>query len=397
MTNFLELFRFVYKNLIEKKGRTFLTISGIIIGVFIFTFFIFISTGLKAAVYNQFSFSGFNVITVSSLEGSDDDGPTGEGLDDSDILKIKRYISNYNYISPSLFYSTVFEYKNEKENIFSLGYPKEDWDEVSKDFDFKIGEGRFLRENDKSKIVLGYKTAKTFNEENPLKVGQNLKTDGKSYKIVGILEERGDLFIDASLYINQEDLIELTGQEDYSSIRISYKEGADVMAQKEFLEEKLNRDENIYEFSTPNETIKQLNSILDVLLFVILAIAMISLLVGGINVMNTIYSNVMERLSQIATMKAIGATNLDIFKIFLIESFLLGFIGSLLGFLIAFTLAQILFYFIRTFFGYDLPLSFDYIFLTQTLLISSIFTMIFGTYPAVKAAKTNSSKNLNDD
>ncbi|MEC8339841.1 MAG: FtsX-like permease family protein, partial [Nanoarchaeota archaeon] len=123
----------------------------------------------------------------------------------------------------------------------------------------------------------------------------------------------------------------------------------------------------------------------------------IALLVGGINVMNTMYSNVLERVQEISAMKALGATNGDILTIFLVESSILGFFGALIGFIGAFGLAKGLSYLITNFAGYNVPINFSLNMFLAILLITTFFAMLFGTYPAWRGAKVNPADNLRDE
>lgn len=126
-------------------------------------------------------------------------------------------------------------------------------------------------------------------------------------------------------------------------------------------------------------------------------VSSVALVVGGINVMNTMYSNVLERLNEISVMKAIGATNADIRNIFLVESSILGFLGATAGFLFAYSLAKVLSLVIINFAKFNVPVYFEVSFFFQVILIAAFFAMLFGTYPAIRAARTNPADNLRDE
>jgi putative ABC transport system permease protein len=385
--------------MIEKKKRIFLTISGIIIGIFTFTFFIFLSQGLSNAITEQFSSFGLNVLVVRPYDAGNGGPPTGSGLDDTHISKIKQVIRGYKYVAPAIFTSQLYEAGREKAVVTSLAYPDEYWKDVFEDLGAEIQEGRFLRQGDRNVVLLGAKTAREAFNNKQITVGSSLKIGDRSFRVIGILKERGDLFVDNALLMPFKDIKEVSNQETYSVIRISFYQDVDLETQQEAILRKLNPNnkEKVVSISSPQQAIDQFNSILGVLTMIIGFVSGIALLVGGINVMNTMYSSVLERINEISVFKAIGSTNGNILKLFLVESGILGFLGGLIGFLGAFSLAKYLSYIIITIAKYNVPVYWDTSFFIEVLLVTTIAAMIFGTYPAARAAKINPSDNLRDE
>lgn len=400
MINIIEAIKFVFSYMKEKKGRTILTISGIIIGIFTFTFFIFAAQGLSNAITEQFSSFGLNVLGVSSAENSQNRGPPGGGgITDTDIARITQVIRDYKYITPQIFYSDQYEFGRERAIILAAAFPDEYLNLVYNDLELKIEEGRLLRPGDRSSVVLGAKAVESFGSDNPLRIGNSIRVNQTSFRVVGILKERGDLFLDNTMFMSFGDIQRLSNLDTYTSVRISFYENADLNFMKKRIEERLNpnpRFQNVI-VTSPQQAIDQFNQIIGVLQLIIGFISSIALMVGGINVMNTMYSNILERINEISVMKALGATNSDIRNLFLIESSVLGLIGATIGFLLSFTLAKILSYLITTYAGYNLPINFNLTFFLLVIGITSLFSMIFGTYPAIKAANINPSDNLRDD
>lgn len=400
MVNFNDLLRFVFNNMYEKRKRVFLTISGIIIGIFTFTFFIFASQGLSNTISGQFSSLGVNALVVQPYGAPGGGPPNGfGGLDDTDIEKIKQVIRNYDYITPVIFHSDQYEYNRKKEVILSVSYPDEIWDELGRDLGLNIAEGRMIRPGDSSVVVVGAKAREVFDEDNPLEVGSSIKVGDKKFRVIGLIEERGDLFIDSSMLMGFEDIKDLSGQDTYSGIRINFLEGTDFELMQENIERKLNPNskEKRIQINSPKQAIEQFNSIIGVLQMIIGFVSSIALVVGGINVMNTMYSNILERVNEISVMKALGGTNSDILYLFLIESSFLGFFGALIGFFLSYGLAELLSYLITNFAGYNVPVNFDWTFFILVMVITSLFAMLFGTYPAVRASKVNPADNLRDE
>lgn len=393
-----DIIKFVYRNMKEKKSRVFLTISGIIIGIFTFSLILLSSGGIENAIVGQFSAFGLDVIVVQPYDAPGGGPPSGSGLDDTDIAKIEQVVREYKYIAPVIFHTTQFEYNREKIPIVTLAYPDEYWPETFEDIGAIVEEGRNLRAGDRGVIVLGYKTAKdTFEKE--VDLGSSLKFEGRNYRVVGILESRGDLFVDNSVLMPFDDIKEVSGQDTYSGIRISFIEGADIDRYQEAILRKLNpnsKEKNV-QLSTPSQAIDQFGSLILMIQVVLGMFSGFVLVVGGINVMNTLYSSILERINEISVIKALGGTNRDVMVLFLAESGVLGIIGAVIGFLLAYILAETLSYLITTYAGFNVPVYFEVGTFIWVVLGTTFFSMVFGTYPAVKAAKVNPADNLRDE
>lgn len=396
-----DLYLLVYKNIFEKKKRTFLTISGIIIGIFTFTFFIFVSQGLSNAISEQFSSLGVNVLVVQPAN-SGQGGPSGitSSLTDTDKNKIKQVVRGYDYITGQIFYSGQYEFSREKSVITTISFENENLEKVQSDLTIEAESGRVLKSSDVGSVYLGYKAANEGFEDKTVTVGTSLKIDGKSFRVIGIGKEKGDLFLDNSILMNIKDVRELAdlANNEFTVIRVSLLEDVDADLMQAKIETKLNpnNDEKTVEVTSPKQAIEQFDQILGVLNLIIGFVSSIALFVGGINVMNTMYSNIIERVNEISVMKALGATSSDIRNIFLVESSALGLFGAFVGFFLSFGLAKLLGNYLTTI-GYNVPIYFEFDFFIKIILITAIFTMLFGTYPALKAAAINPADNLRDE
>ena len=137
--------------MLGSKKRVFLTISGIIIGIFVFSFFLFASSAIEDAVNQQFSSLGLNVLFVQSIESQGGGPPSGSGLTNSDVLKIKQVTSGVKYVAPQIFFSDAqYEFGREKEYITTLGIEDKNLENVQNDLGIKIEAGRQLRAKDRS-------------------------------------------------------------------------------------------------------------------------------------------------------------------------------------------------------------------------------------------------------
>lgn len=398
MISIIDSIKLVLKTMIEKKGRVFLTISGIIIGIFTFTFFIFLSQGLTNAISEQFSSFGVNVLGINPANAGGGGPPTGEGLTDTDVAKVKQVAKDFKYVAPFIFYQGFYEFSREGAVIVTVSYEDSFWEDVGEDLGIEIEKGRNIKAGDSGVVVIGAKTAQNaFSRE--LDVGYSVEVEGRSFRIVGIIKERGDLFIDNSMLMPFDDVQEISGQDTYSGIRASFLEGADLEANREAILRRLNPngEEERVRITSPEQVIEQVGNILGVLTLIISFVSSVALLVGGINVMNTMYSNVIERINEISVMKAMGATNRDVLVLFLMESSMLGFIGALIGFFMSYGVAEALSYFITNYLGYNVPVYFDFLFFIQVMIVTIFFAVLFGTYPATRAAYVDPADNLRDE
>ena len=142
-----------------------------------------------------------------------------------------------------------------------------------------------------------------------------------------------------------------------------------------------------FEVRTPEQILNQFSLILGVVQFILIGIAAISLVVGGIGIMNSMYTSVLERTKDIGIMKSIGATNLSILSIFLLESAILGFIGGIVGITIGSALAVIVDVIAKQAGFSILKITVDYKIILLGLFFAIIVGSISGVLPAYRASK----------
>ena len=354
--------------------------------------------GLSNAITEQFESLGVNVLTVNPAGAQA--GPSGgEGLTDTDIARIEQVVTGVNYIASSISTSANFELGNEEENFFALGYSEENLRDVFRDLGVEAEQGRLLEQRDRGAILVGAGVANQGYQDQEIQLGNVMRVDDRSFRVIGIMEEQGDFFVDNSIFMPIRDVELISGQSTYGEIRVSFREGTDLEEMQERIENQLNPnpDEPEVDVISPQQVIDQLNEIVGVLTMVIAFVSSIALLVGGVNVMNTIHASVIERSKEISVMKAIGATNLDIKKIFFVESALYGLVGSTVGFLLSFGVAKLISVFIDVFTSFSVPVYFDYSLFIGVVLFTTVLTVIFGLYPASQSAKVKPIDNLNEE
>ena len=204
------------------------------------------------------------------------------------------------------------------------------------------------------------------------------------------MEEIGNSQDDNSINIDFDTFREIFDAEDrVDAITATAKPGLDMDALKEKTERKLERargDEN-FQVMTSANILEQVNSILGIVQFVLIGIAGISLLVGGIGIMNSMYTSVLERTKEIGIMKSVGARNSDILLIFLVESGFIGLIGGIFGVLLGTGMALAVGAIAKQAGFALLKIVIDYKILLFGLSFAFVLGMISGALPAYRASK----------
>lgn len=384
MKNLIFILKSAVDDFSRNKMRTFLTSLGILIGVFSVVVLIALGLGLKKYISDQFESMGKDTLFMVPgrvLSGGGFSGSaasfTGQ-FDNRDLEKLRR-INNVIGVAPIALKSTKIR-----------GLLKEDFADImfssESIFDmmgFEAEAGRFFDKTDVSKkskaVVAGSKIATDFYGSPEEAVGKKITIDDVKFTIIGTIKSKGGEY-DSYLYGPYT-----TGfifNPDKKFFRLSAKiENENYVPQvkedikKEFLKR---YEEEEFSIVEPTELLSAITSIFSVLNLILVAIAAISLIVGGIGIMNIMYVTVSDRIKEIGIRRAIGARKTDILSQFLAEAVLLSSIGGILGL----GLAYLAVFAVQNFF----PAYIDLISVILALGISSAIGITFGVFPARKAA-----------
>ena len=224
----------------------------------------------------------------------------------------------------------------------------------------------------------------------PIGVRNKIKIRGYDFKVIGIMEEIGNSQDDNAINIDTDTYRIIFDEPDkVDAMMVQAKPGQDMDALKTKVERRLKkaRDDENYQVMTAAQIGEQINSILGIIQVVLVGIAAISLLVGSIGIMNSMYTSVLERTKEIGIMKSIGARNSDILKLFLIESAIIGFIGGIFGVLMGSGIAWLV-GFIADQAGFGLlKVTMDWKVMLTGLLFAISLGMVSGLMPAKQASK----------
>lgn len=395
-----DLFSEIYIAITSNKARTSLTILGIVIGIASVIVMIAIGNGSQKAIQASIQSIGSNLLTIQpgrqrDFGGGVRSGGSAQSLTMEDVEAIKKEIANVTFIAPTISGNKqiIANGKNIQTSITGI---TESYAQVN---NVEIEEGFFIGEDQNSKlskvVVIGSEIkTQLFGENSKSVVGEKIRIGGLSFTIIGVTKSKG-----SGGFGNRDEVVYMplttfqqyfAGNKYLSSIGITIKEESQMTtAEKEIetllLKKHKIKDKENADFSIRNQAdiIEMTSSITKALTILLGAVAGISLVVGGIGIMNMMLTNVTERTREIGLRKSIGASQKDIRQQFLFESIALTFIGGMIGIFLGLTIALALNYFKITtteVSSFSIILSFS---------VSTIIGIVFGYYPARKAAKLN--------
>jgi len=381
-----EYFLLAINSITHRKLRSWLTIIGIIIGVAAIISLITISRGLENTIETQFEQFGTNRILISS-KGFQGPGTASGGLTSKDVDTIKK-ISGFKYVVPGIFKSAEVKYNKEVGFTQIAALPAEDYEQFLSDANIGLEQGRSIKSNDKFSAVIGIRVAKEmFSKE--LRIGSKIEINKQEFKIVGILKEIGNSQDDNQINIPLETAREIFNEPNQVDVIIAQtKPGVGIPSLQKKIEKELKqkRGDTNFQVMTASQILEQINTILGIVQIVLVGIAAISLIVGAIGILNSMYTSVLERTKDIGIMKAIGARNSDVLGIFLVESGLMGFVGGVFGTALG-TLVALLVGKIAAQAGFLLIMKIEFPLLLFGLFFAFLVGMISGALPAYQASK----------
>nr|WP_309233866.1 ABC transporter permease [Bacillus cereus] len=376
--NGLQTLKMALKSIRANKIRAFLTMLGIIIGVSSVIVMVAIGQGSTKEVQDQIGNLGTNVLTVS-ITDSDATFKETDAKQIQDIDGIKA-------IAPTVSGRVTVKHEKMNTQVSMIGTTSSYLDVR----DLKLHSGRFIADLDQgnhSKIaVLGSDTAQTlFGLGDP--VGNSVKVNGTSYKVVGVLESvgsslgtSGDSTIIVPLSTGQR--LAATTNVGTIYVKVENEDMINFISSRiEGTMHSIVGDTDSYSVSSPKDLMETASSVNDTMTLMLGGSAAISLIVGGIGIMNIMLVSVSERTKEIGIRKAIGAKRKNILLQFLIEAVVLSSFGGIIGIGIGIISAQIFTLATGTTIAYSIPV----------MLLSFVFSLlvgvVFGVFPANKASK----------
>lgn len=393
MNYFIFIITSAYVDLMRNKARTFLTTLGIVIGVASVVLLQAFGLGLKAYIKGQFDSLGTNLVFILPgnmfRAGGSGFGAGSMGsaisFDEKDLNSLKR-ASDAEIIVPSTMKSSKIEALGKSEYATIYGTSEE----IFPTRNLEIDKGTFFLKSDINKrtkvAVMGPKIAEKLFGQAEFAVDQKISIDKITFKVVGVLKSKGGggfggPDFDSYVYIPYKTAFLVNNKKSFSSFvikAISSERITDLKNETDKILLKRYKEED-FSVAESKEILNTVESIFSMLNMVLVAIGGVSLVVGGIGIMNIMYVSVTERIREIGIRRAMGALEKDILLQFLSESVLLSLLGGVLGLLLSFLIVLIL----RIFF----PAYIDLSSMLMAIFVSSAIGVGFGVFPARSAAK----------
>jgi len=398
--NIANLIGIALQALYRNKIRAFLTMLGVIIGVASVIAMLAIGEGSKKSIQDQVSGMGTNMITVipgaQRRHGVSMGREGAQSLTLNDVKAIEKYCNSVMYVSPEVRGNgqVIGGAENTPSTIYGVDI---DYLDIKK---FNIASGRMFSDREiltSAKVcVIGQTVFENlFGNTDIDPIGRTIRFNNVPMMVIGVLSPKGN----STFGQDQDDILfapYTTVQKRILAIShihaivasaasesLSPQAVEEIEATLRMTHRLLQTDENDFRIRSQEELIQSFTSISDVLTVLLGVIAGISLLVGGIGIMNIMYVSVTERTREIGLRMAIGGKSRDILLQFLMESLILSIIGGFLGILLGIGSTQL----VHIFMNWPVYIQ------TQSVLLSFIICtaigIFFGWYPARKAAKLN--------
>ncbi|MFH1133417.1 MAG: ABC transporter permease [Nanoarchaeota archaeon] len=342
------------QSLMHRRLRSWLTMIGIFIGIAAVVSLISLGQGMQYAIENQFFQLGADKLTIQTKgvatgpPGSNSGVTLGKG-----DLQVVRRATGVKVATGRLIESISVKFNDKTRFLYLASLPQDSAEramvtQVANVEEGDIAYGRSLRPDDQRKVIMSvdYYNDPKFGGK-ALRVGDKILVNDQPVDVVGFFKKTGNPFVDMSFVMNEEPLRKLLNIPDRIGLIVAQVEpGADMDVVAQAVEKDLRRYRGVkegkedFEVRSAKETLDTFKTVLNIVTAVLIGIASISLIVGGIGIMNTMYTSVLERTKEIGIMKAIGATNRDILLIFLFESGLLGMAGGAIGIAIGIGLSK---------------------------------------------------------
>ncbi|WP_215147595.1 ABC transporter permease [Exiguobacterium sp. s91] len=370
-----ETLRMAWSNIWHHKMWSFLTTLGVIIGVASIIALISIVNGATASINEEVASFGANKLTVQTTET-----PLKEGLSPAQLEELNT-IKGTRGVSPTV--STVRDVRFENHTLDQVTIEGRNHIYYRESEDVPQGRGIVISDVKQQThvAVVSPSVARTL-YPGQVAIGETIKLDGLDYRIVGVSDADGDQIV-----IPYTTALRTLGVTAVKQVDIFKTDAADVATVKRDVSAKLyqfyNGRDDTYDVVSLDEALDSIDQINTMLSLLLTGIASISLIVGGIGIMNMMLVSVTERTTEIGLRKALGAKPRTIRLQFLLESILLSLMGGVIGILVGAMLA----------FGVSLMISTPFTLSVSTILLAAGFSIgvgvLFGYMPARKASRLN--------
>ncbi len=397
---------FTLEHFRKSKLRAFMTVFGIMVGIAMVIIVLSAGHGIRGIILDEVASFGDDWINIevkvpSTQKNSQENasslarGVTITTLNENDldaVLKLSNISSGYAGVTTQV----VASYKNEKERPTVFGVSASYLDVTKADLD----TGRFFNEDEDravSQVVVLGSEVKEALFANRDAVGETIKVDGKAFRVVGVMESLG-----ATGFFNMDEIIYIplrTTQKKimgvnhvlWSVVQTINNDKAESTAEeiRWLMRERhdiTDPDKDDFAITTQAEALSIVGTIVSGITWLLVALAAISLLVGGVGIMNVMYVSVAERTFEVGLRKSVGAREKDILVQFLLEAVVLTALGGVIGILVGGAVSFVI-SIIAQFAGFAWTFKISLLSIFLAVGFSTAVGILFGVYPAKKAAK----------
>lgn len=392
MKSFLIFFKIAFDQLKRNKGRAFLTMLGVIIGVASVVLLVAIGNGLKFYIQEQLESLGANSIYIMPGQvfekgryrsGSDFSAFSGAKFDENDWRRLTK-IEGVAGVAPLVSKSAVVSFKDKEVLIEVIG--------TTTDFlkvrNLSVEKGRFFTKSEEKRgtkvVVLGFQVAEDLFPRGTA-LGKRVTIEEEKYQVIGIMEKIGGLAgasggFDNRVYLPYPAVFRLIGEKKFPFFILSADSKELLPQVKRKTEAVLLERYKDEDFSLVDqaEILAVVNNVLGMVTLGLVGIAAISLLVGGVGIMNIMFVSVTERIKEIGLRKAVGATKKDILYQFLSEAVAISLTGGAVGVMVSFVSVFLL--------NHIFPARITFWSVGLAFSVCVLVGIVFGVGPARRAA-----------
>ena len=359
-----------------------------------------LSSGIQSAISQQLQLFGSDLIII--FPGKETNPLIGilgqQKFKEKDLMALEN-IEGVRFVNPAEHAILNVEYRGEKKSSMIHAAPWKTFRIILEESQgVSLEKGIWPSGDQSNEVVLGYLTANNL-FQNQVRLNDEIIIKSKRMRVVGMISEIGNQADDNAIYISFDIFRNLTGfglNAGQAIVKVWPEANIDLVAKQ--IKVQLSKQEVIRDFSvlTPKKADRLIGSVLSIVELALITIALVSLLVGAVGVMNTMYTSVLERTKQIGIMKAVGASNDSILSLFLIESGMIGLVGGILGIVFGVVVAYLIGLGASRA-GIDGMFSFaslDFFGFLVILIITFITGVISGILPARRASKMEPAEAL---